>query len=93
MTEIIYVSGSSVRFSSGKFDSSKRYVRQSNLPNNIPIAKGKTIDISHNATVPVTFRYSVNSYILQTTHRDDGNNGNTPISAGTFNAQFIKVIL
>lgn len=89
MTETLYMSGTAFRAASGKFDSSKRYLRAGNTLSNFPLCSGKTLDVnlfSFSGADYAVLRYSVDGYVQQTTHYLGA-----PISAGSYNAPFLRV--
>lgn len=83
MTETIFFSPSELRMASGKFRTSRRYIRAGTTSPVFAIAKGRTIDLIYSSTAGLeAYRYSVDGYVKAYTRAS---------TASSFNATVQKV--
>lgn len=95
MAEALFISGTEFRAGGGKFDARKRYLRAGNTLSAFPLSSAKTVDFNRNVggsgIVYSTLRYSVDGYVRQTTTYKNFGGDTGGISAGAYNAPFVKV--
>ena len=83
MSDIIKITTTSFTAGSGKFDSTKRYLRQALTGTGTPMVQGKSADASGSPNYYM-YRYSVNGYVKQATYAYRGNLGDITVTANPF---------
>jgi hypothetical protein len=95
MAEALYISDTEFRAGAGKFDARKRYLRAGNTLSSFPLCSAKTVDfnrVAGGSGIPYsTLRYSVDGYVRQSTTYKNFGGDTGGISAGSYNAPFVKV--